>query len=37
MLINAGIRKIYYEEGYEDALSDQMFAEAGVEVARLKI
>jgi len=37
MLINAGIQKIYYEEGYDDALSDQMFAEAGVEVARLKI
>jgi dCMP deaminase len=36
MLINAGIQKIYYEEGYDDALSDQMFAEAGVEVARLK-
>jgi dCMP deaminase len=37
MLINAGIQKIYYEEGYDDALSDQMFAEAGVELARLKI
>ena len=36
MLINSGIRKIYYEEGYDDALSDQMFAEAGVEVARLE-
>jgi dCMP deaminase len=37
MLINAGIQKIYYEEGYDDALSDQMLAEAGVELARLKI
>jgi dCMP deaminase len=37
MLINAGIRKIYYDEGYDDALSDQMLAEAGVEVVRMKI
>jgi dCMP deaminase len=37
MLINAGIRKIYYDEGYDDALSDQMLAEAGVELVRMKI
>ncbi|MEJ2723217.1 MAG: cytidine/deoxycytidylate deaminase family protein [Deltaproteobacteria bacterium] len=37
MLINAGIQEIYYEEGYDDALSDHMLAEAGVEVTRLKI
>jgi dCMP deaminase len=35
MIINAGIIKIYYEEGYEDPMSEQMFAEAGLEVLRL--
>ena len=35
MLINAGIKKIYYEEGYDDALSEQLFGEAGVELVRL--
>jgi dCMP deaminase len=34
MIINAGIKKIYYEEGYDDPLSDQMFEEAGLEVVR---
>lgn len=37
MIINAGINKIFYEEGYDDPLSDQMLAEAGLEVVRLKI
>jgi dCMP deaminase len=37
MIINAGIKHIYYEEGYDDPLSDQMFAEAGLQVMRLKI
>ncbi|MBN1626412.1 MAG: cytidine/deoxycytidylate deaminase family protein [Deltaproteobacteria bacterium] len=36
MLINAGIVKIYYEDEYDDPLSDQMLAEAGIEVERLK-
>jgi len=36
MIINAGIRKIYYEEGYDDALSEQLFGEAGLELVRLK-
>ena len=35
MLINAGIEMIYYEEGYDDLLSDQMFLEAGLKVERL--
>jgi dCMP deaminase len=34
MLINAGIKAIYYEEGYDDPLADQMLAEAGIEIAR---
>lgn len=32
MLINAGIKKIVYEEGYNDALADQMLNEAGIEL-----
>ena len=34
MIINAGIREIIYEEGYEDPLADQMLKEAGVKVMR---
>jgi dCMP deaminase len=37
MIINAGIQKIYYEEGYNDPLSDQMLAEAGIETVRLSL
>jgi dCMP deaminase len=35
MIINAGIGRIYYEEGYDDPLSEQMFEEAGLEFTRL--
>jgi deoxycytidylate deaminase len=35
MIINAGIEKIYYEEGYDDPLADQMLVEAGLEIVRL--
>jgi dCMP deaminase len=35
MIINAGIRKIYYLEDYPDPLSIQMLDEAGVESIRL--
>ena len=35
MLINAGIRKIYFQEGYPDALSRQMLEEAGIELIHL--
>lgn len=37
MIINAGIKKIYYEEGYDDSLSDRMLAEAGLEIERLSL
>jgi dCMP deaminase len=37
MIINAGIREILYGEGYDDPLSDQMFAEAGLQVMRLRV
>jgi dCMP deaminase len=36
MIINAGIKKIYYEEGYDDALSDQLFGEARLDLVRLQ-
>jgi len=32
MLINAGIRIVYYQNGYPDALSEQMMKEAGMEM-----
>jgi len=35
MIINAGIRNIYYLSGYADKLSGEMLAEAGVEVIQL--
>jgi len=34
MLINAGILRIVYEEGYPDALSEEMIEEAGMETQR---
>ena len=36
MIINAGIRKIYYQEGYADELSKDMLAEAEIEVIQLE-
>jgi len=35
MVINAGIRRVYYTEGYADELSLGMFKEAGVELIPL--
>lgn len=35
MIINAGIRKIYYASGYADMLSEDMLNEAAVEVIKL--
>lgn len=37
MLINAGIKKIFFLEGYPDALADEMLEEADVELERLSI
>jgi dCMP deaminase len=34
MIINAGIQKIVYEEGYADALGKEMLKESGIEVAK---
>jgi dCMP deaminase len=35
MIINAGIRTIYYKEGYADAMSQQLLEEAAVEIIKL--
>jgi dCMP deaminase len=36
MVINAGIEKIYYDDGYNDPLADQMLEEAGIETVNFK-
>ena len=35
MLINAGIEKIYYKEGYPDELSAEMLQAAGIETHQI--
>ncbi len=35
MIINAGIREIFYLDGYADQMSEEMLTEAGVRVLRL--
>ena len=36
MLINAGIRRIFYEEGYADALAREMLQNSNIELIELK-
>ena len=36
MLINAGVERICYQEGYPDELSLQMLAEAGIELIKVE-
>ena len=36
MLINAGIKRIFFDEAYDDDLADAMLAEAGIEIMRFK-
>jgi len=35
MIINAGIRKIYYQSGYADQMSSDMIKEAGIDMIKL--
>lgn len=35
MIVNAGIRKIIFESGYEDPMATEMLREAGIEVIQL--
>jgi dCMP deaminase len=37
MLINAGIREIFYLEGYPDPLSETMLKEAGMNLHRIEM
>lgn len=37
MLINAGVKKILFLDGYPDALADEMLAEANIELERLML
>lgn len=37
MIINAGIRKVYFAEGYDDSLADKMMLEAGIDMEKLSI
>lgn len=37
MIINAGINKVIYQDGYTDELSNEMLNEAGVELVRMEI
>lgn len=34
MIINAGIKKIYYQSGYADALAQEMLTEAGIDLIK---
>ena len=34
MMINAGVKRIIYEEGYDDPLADDMLGEACIEMTR---
>lgn len=37
MIINAGITKIFYCDGYEDKLAKELLLEAGIPVVRLEV
>ena len=36
MIINAGIKAIFYEEGYPDSLSEKLMHEAGIALTNVK-
>lgn len=37
MIINAGIKKIIYKDGYMDKLAEEMITESGIEIERLEL
>ena len=37
MLINAGIKKIIYEEGYPDELAEKLIKEANIEIKKISL
>ena len=36
MIINSGINRVVYKEGYPDAFTLELFAEAGVKVEKFE-
>lgn len=36
MIINSGVKKVYYKHGYPDAFALELFVEAGVEIERFE-
>ena len=36
MIINSGIRRVIYKEGYPDPFTLELFAEAGVQLERFE-
>lgn len=36
MLINSGVRKVYYLDGYCDTLTEQMLSEVGLDLVRME-
>ena len=36
MIINAGIKTIFYEEGYPDTLSEELIKEAGITLTKIQ-
>jgi len=37
MIINAGLKKVYYHSGYADSMSEEMFAEVGIDLIKFDI
>lgn len=37
MIINAGVKTIFYRDGYSDTMSREMLKEAGIQVVKLEI
>jgi dCMP deaminase len=35
MIINAGIKRIFYASGYADSMSKEMLKEAGVDIIKI--
>ena len=36
MIINAGIKTVFYEDGYPDALSEELIKEAGMKLTKIQ-
>jgi dCMP deaminase len=36
MIINAGIQRVIYEDGYADGLAKEMLKESGIEIEKFK-